>query len=232
MKTIGLLGGMSFESSAEYYRIIHTTIRERVDGLNPVQSVLFTVDHAAIHELQHVGNWDACADILIDGAKKLQGAGADCLLICTNTMHKVAPQIQAAIDIPILHIADATGREIHGQGLTALGLLGTKFTMKEAFYSEHLATHFHIKTIVPTDTEQEYIHTMIFDELCEGIISDATRNQFVTIIEALHARGAQGIILGCTEIPLLVQSHHVSIPLLNTMHIHATAAVDFALDMS
>ena len=229
MKTIGLLGGMSWESTASYYRIINDEIKRRLGGLHSAQIVLYSLDFQGIENLQHQDRWDEAADILIDGARRIESAGADFLLICTNTMHKVAGRVESEIDIPLLHIADATGRQIHNRGFNKVALLGTRFTMEQAFYRGRLEERFDLEVLVPDEAERELVHRVIYDELCLGSIRQTSREQFVGIIGGLADRGAEAVILGCTEIALLVDQKDTSMPLLDTTRIHAIAAVDAAL---
>ena len=229
MKTIGLLGGMSWESTASYYRIINDEIKRRLGGLHSAQIVLYSLDFQGIEDLQHQDRWDEAADILVDGARRIESAGADFLLICTNTMHKVAGRVESEIDIPLLHIADATGRQIHNRGFNKVALLGTRFTMEQTFYRGRLEERFDLELLVPDKAERELVHRVIYDELCLGSIRQTSREQFVGIIGGLADRGAEAVILGCTEIALLVDQKDTSMPLLDTTRIHAIAAVDEAL---
>jgi aspartate racemase len=229
MKPIGLLGGMSWESTALYYRWINEGIRERLGGLHSAQVALFSVDFQPIEELQHAGRWDDAGATLARAAQQVEAAGADFLLLCTNTMHKVAPQIEAAITVPFLHIADATAARIKQQGLHTVGLLGTKFTMQQPFYAGRLAEKHGLRVLVPPPADQEIVHRVIYEELVLGVVRDDSRAQFLRIMADLHARGAQGIIEGCTEIVMLVQQRHTPIPLFDTTAIHAQAAVEMAL---
>jgi len=230
MKTIGLLGGMSWESTASYYRIINDEIKRRLGGLHSAQIVLYSLDFQGIEDLQHQDRWDEAADILVDGARRIESAGADFLLICTNTMHKVAGRVESEIDIPLLHIADATGRQIHNRGFNKVALLGTRSTMEQAFYRGRLEELFDLEVLVPDKAERELVHRVIYDELCLGSIRQTSREQFVDIIGGLADRGAEAVILGCTEIALLVDQKDTSMPLLDTTRIHAIAAVDEALE--
>ena len=229
MKTIGLLGGMSWESTALYYRWVNEGVREKLGGLHSAQVALFSVDFQPIEALQHAGLWDEAGAALARAAQQVEAAGADFLLLCTNTMHKVAPQIEAAITIPFLHIADATAARIKQQGLHTVGLLGTKFTMQQPFYAGRLAEKHGLRVLVPPPADQEIVHRVIYEELVLGVVRDKSREQFLRIMADLHARGAQGIIEGCTEIVMLVQQRHTPIPLFDTTAIHAQAAVAMAL---
>ena len=229
MKTLGLLGGMSWESSLEYYRIINETVKAKLGGLHSAKCVLYSVDFAEIELLQSHGKWDEATAYLIDAAQHIERAGADCLLICTNTMHKMADEIQAQIQIPLLHIADATARHIQAQGLRTVGLLGTKFTMEQDFYTGRLTERHGLSVLIPDAAEREDIHRVIYEELCVGTIQQTSKQRFLAIIQHLHQRGVEGIILGCTEIPLLLQQADCQVPLFDTTGIHAEAAVEFAL---
>ena len=228
MKTIGLLGGMSWESTVLYYQQINRGVKARLGSLHSAKIVLYSVDFYEIEVLQHRGDWEAAGTMLAEAGRSLQVAGADILLICTNTMHKVAPTIAAAIDIPILHIADATAKVIKAQGLGPIGLLGTQFTMEQAFYKELLHQH-GLTVLIPEAAERAIVHRVIYEELCLGKVESASRNEYLKIIDRLKAKGAEGIIAGCTEITILVKQPDLDIPLLDTTAIHAAAAVDFAL---
>jgi len=229
MKTIGLIGGMSWESSIEYYRIINETVKAKLGGLHSAQSLMYSVDFAQIEALQHQGRWDEATEMMIDAARRLERGGADFVVICTNTMHRVADQVQAQIQIPLLHIADATAASIRSQGLKRIGLLGTRFTMEEEFYKGRLVDKHGLDVIIPDDEEREIVHRVIFDELVLGQIKPASREQYVRIIAHLAGEGAEGIILGCTEIGLLVGDQDSPVPLFDTTRIHAVAAVEYAL---
>ncbi len=230
MKTIGLIGGMSWESSIEYYRIINQTTREKLGGLHSAKSLMYSVEFAEIENLQHQNRWDDAANILIKAARSLEKGGADFALICTNTMHKLYEEVQEQIQIPLLHIADATAQAIKSSGMDKIGLLGTRFTMEEDFYKGRLIEKYDLKVIIPTSEEMDQVHRVIYDELCAGIIEQSSRQIYTDIIKRLIAAGAQGIILGCTEIGLLVKPEDSSVPLFDTTEIHAQAAVKFALD--
>ncbi|MBB1270226.1 aspartate/glutamate racemase family protein [Shewanella sp. SR44-3] len=230
MKTIGLLGGMSWESTLSYYKLINQGINRELGGLHSAKICLNSVDFAEIEQLQHQGKWQQTADILTAVAQSVEAAGADCLLICTNTMHKLAPQISAAINIPLIHIADATAQQLIKDGVTRVGLLGTQFTMAEDFYKGRLREQFDIEVLIPDELAQQVVHKIIYTELCQGIICPESRQQYVEIIEKLHQQGAQAVILGCTEIALLVQQEHTSVPLYDTTAIHGQSAVNFALE--
>jgi len=229
MKTIGLLGGMSWESSIEYYRIINETVKDRLGGLHSAQCLMYSVDFAEVERLQHADEWEALTLLMIEGMQRLARSGADCLVICTNTMHRMAPEIQAAIDLPLLHIADATADAIKAQGLHTVGLLGTRFTMEGDFYRGKLTLDHGLQVLIPDETERETVHRIIYSELVQGQIRAESRLAFQNVIAGLQAKGAQGVILGCTEIPLLIRQSDVSIPIFDTTRIHAEAAVDWAL---
>ncbi len=229
MRTIGLIGGMSWESSIEYYRIINQRAREKLGRLHSAKSVMISVDFAEIEVLQHNGEWQTLTQLMINAAQQVQRAGADFLVICTNTMHKMAKEVEQNINIPLLHIADATAERILAQGLHKIGLLGTKFTMEEDFYKGRLMNRFGLEVVTPNPAERDIIHRVIYDELVTGIISPASKAAYLQIIETLIQQGAQGIILGCTEIGLLVKQSDCAVPLFDTTLIHAEAAVDFAI---
>lgn len=229
MKTIGLIGGMSWESSLEYYRLINEGIKTRLGGLHSAKCVLVSVDFAEIEELQHTQRWAEAAQILSEAARNLERAGADCVVICTNTMHKVADEIQASVRLPLIHIADATAVQVQAAGLKRIGLLGTRFTMEEEFYVGRLIRQHQLDVIVPEPIERADVHRVIYDELCLGITRAESKRRYMEIIEQLIARGAQGVILGCTEIGLLVQQADSRVPLFDTTRLHAEAAVEFAL---
>ncbi|CUS48704.1 MAG: aspartate racemase [Idiomarinaceae bacterium HL-53] len=228
MKRIGLIGGMSWESTAVYYRLLNQSARARLGGQNCAPLVLWNVDFAKISALQHSGDWQATAALLIEGAERLERAGAECILICTNTMHKVAEEVQARVQIPLLHLIDIVAHEILARGMKRVGLLGTQFTMSESFYAERLASH-GIDTMVPSTSSQAEIHRVIYEELCQGECSKKSKQFYLNEVEKLSARGAQGIILGCTEIGLLISQENTPIPLLDTTALHVNAALDFVL---
>ncbi|MGN5289292.1 aspartate/glutamate racemase family protein [Aeromonas sp. 11P] len=229
MKCIGLLGGMSWESTVSYYQALNRGVRAQLGGLHSARVLLNSVDFAAIERLQHAGDWPATARLLAAEARKLQDGGADFLLIGTNTMHKVAPEIEAAIDIPLLHIADATAAKLQTDGITRVGLLGTRFTMEQDFYKGRLQDRFGLAVLVPDEAGRERVHRIIYDELCLGEIRESSRAEYLAIIEALAAAGAEAVILGCTEIALLVGDARAAVPLYDTTAIHAEAAVALAL---
>jgi aspartate racemase len=228
-KTIGLLGGMSWESTATYYRELNEGIKAKLGGLHSAKICLVSVDFAEIQRLQHIEDWDGTAAILSEAAAAIEKGGADFLLICTNTMHKVAPQIEANISIPILHIADATAQRLREANIKKVGLLGTRFTMEQDFYKGRLVEKYGIDVIVPEELEREDIHAVIYNELCLGTIDENSRQRYLKIIEQLAANGAEAVILGCTEIALLVQQNHTATPLYDTTAIHAEQAVRQAL---
>lgn len=229
MKTIGLLGGMSWESSIEYYRIINETVRERLGGLHSAVSLMHSVDFSEIETLQMRGDWDESGRVLAKAAADLQAGGADCVVLCTNTMHKVADAITAAISIPFIHIADPTADAIKGANIQNIALLGTDFTMSQAFYKGRLVDQHGLNVLVPNDQDRATVHRIIYEELVLGQIKAESKQAYLEIIDRLITAGAEGVILGCTEIGLLVKAEDCSIPVFDTTLIHAQAAVDFAL---
>jgi aspartate racemase len=229
MKTIGLLGGMSWESTELYYRLINQGVKAKLGGLHSARIALVSVDFSDIEAMQMAGDWEAAGQALAQAARQVEAAGADFLLICTNTMHKVALQVQAAIGIPLLHVADATAERIKAAGMRTVGLLGTSFTMEQDFYKGRLVQQHGLDVLIPSKPDRDVVHRVIYDELCLGTVKDASRDAFLGIMADLHARGAQGIIEGCTEIVMLVQQEHTDIPLFDTTSIHAEAAVSEAL---
>lgn len=228
MKTIGLLGGMSWESTQTYYRLLNEHVKAALGGLHSARVVLYSVDFAEIEALQHQGKWDETARILSAAAKAVESAGAEVLLIGTNTMHKVAPQIEATIAIPLLHIADATAQVLLQAGVDRVGLLGTRFTMEQAFYRQRLEAK-GIEVLTPSEAQRDRIHQVIYEELCQGVIRAPSRSDYLAIVEDLAERGAGGVILGCTEIGLLVHQADTAVPLFDTTEIHARQAVAYAL---
>ncbi|WP_437806172.1 aspartate/glutamate racemase family protein [Sorangium sp. So ce1078] len=230
MKTIGLIGGMSWESSLYYYRIINEAVKQRLGGLHSAECLMFSVDFAPIEKMQAQGRWHDAGQVLADAAIRLERAGAGFIVLCTNTMHKVAGVIEERTRIPLLHIADATGVEIQRRKLRRIGLLGTRFTMEQDFYRRRLTEKHDLDVLVPDGAERETIHRVIYDELCLGRIDPLSRQKYLAIIENLIAAGAEGIILGCTEIMLLVGQEDVPVPVFDTTRIHAMAAVDRALE--
>jgi len=229
VKTIGLIGGMSWESSIEYYRIINETTRTKLGGLHSAKSLMYSVDFAEVEILQHQGKWAEAADMLVDAAKRLESGGADFIVLCTNTMHKVAEEIQASVQIPLLHIADATAQVVKDSGIRAIGLLGTRFTMEEEFYKGRLSQQYGLQVHIPNAQEREVIHRVIYDELVVGEIKQHSKEQYLGIIERMLAQGVEGVILGCTEIGLLIHKQDSRVPLFDTTRIHAEAAVEYAL---
>lgn len=229
MKIIGLIGGMSWESSIEYYRIINQEVRSALGGVHSAKSVMVSLDFGEIEELQMKGNWEEATRIMIQSAREVEKAGADFLLICTNTMHLMADEVQAGISIPLLHIADATAQAVKDQGLKSIGLLGTRFTMEEDFYRGRLEKAHQLKVIVPDQAGRELVHNVIYDELVQGLIKDDSRQSYREVIQNLVKEGAEGIVLGCTEIGLLVKKEDLAVPVFDTMEIHALVAVDAAL---
>jgi len=228
MKTIGLIGGMSWESTATYYRLINQGIKLKLGGLHSAKIVMVSVDFAEIEALQTAGQWHEAAQILAQAAVSLQSAGADFFLICTNTMHKVAAQVQAAVQIPLLHIAHATAQTLVARGVKKVGLLGTEFTMQQPFYKAHLKEQ-QLEVLVPGKSAQRAIHQIIYQELCLGELRSDSRQRSLSIIDELHAKGAEAIVLGCTELALLVTAADTSVPLLDTTLIHVQSAVDASL---
>lgn len=229
MKIIGLIGGMSWESTVPYYRQINETVKERLGGLHSAKIVLYSVDFHEIERLQQAGDWERAGNVLAEAALALQAAGADFLVLCTNTMHKVAPSIEAAVGIPLFHIADPTAAEIKRAGYATVGLLGTRFTMEQAFYRDRLIERHGLRVITPEPEDRATIHRIIYEELCVGIISAESRSAYRSIMDSLAAQGAQAIILGCTEISLLVNQQDAKVPLFDTTAIHARAAAEAAL---
>jgi len=229
MKAIGLIGGMSWESTVEYYRLINESVKERLGGLHSAKCVLYSVDFAEVEELQRQGQWPQAAQVLVGAAQSVEKAGADLVLICTNTMHKLADTVQAGIGIPLLHIADATAEKVNQAGLQQVGLLGTRFTMEEDFYRGRLAGEFGLEVMIPDAKDREMVHRIIYEELCVGAIRPESRGQVADIMSRLVEMGAQGIILGCTELGLLVGPEDCRVPLFDTTRVHALAAVEQAL---
>lgn len=231
MKTIGLIGGMSWESTLEYYRIINETIKEKLNKLHSAKIIMYSVDFEEIELLQHKGKWDELGKIMAEIAKTLERAGADFIVICTNTMHKVAQEVEKSVRIPLLHIVDVTAEKIKAQGLKKVALLGTKFTMEDNFYRDRLKKH-GIEAIIPEEEERQIVHDVIFKELCLGEIKESSKEKFKKIIDNLAKKGAEGVILGCTEIPLLIKQEDVELPIFDTTEIHAKAAVERAIQRS
>jgi aspartate racemase len=225
MKTIGLIGGMSWESSLEYYRILNEKVKKELGGLHSAKTILYSVDFEEIKNLQHEGEWDKLTEIMIGAAKSLEKAGAEMIVICTNTMHKMAPEVENNINLPLLHIADATAQSIKNLKLKKVGLLGTKFTMEQEFYKNRLIEKHNIDVVVPNDEDRDLVHKIIYNELCLGKIKDSSKQEYIRIINNLIKDGAEGVILGCTEIPLLIKQEDVAIPIFDTTTIHAEIAV-------
>lgn len=229
MKTIGLIGGMSWESSIEYYRIINETTKSKLSGLHSAKSLMYSVDFAEIEILQHQGRWAQAAQMLVGAAKNLENGGADFIVLCTNTMHKVVDDIQAYVNIPFLHIADATAQLVKNSGIRRIGLLGTRFTMEEDFYKGRISQKYDLNVIIPNTQEREIVHRVIYDELVVGKIIQDSKEQYMDIIQQMVKQGAEGIILGCTEIGMLIHQEDSQVPLFDTTRIHAEAAVEYAL---
>ena len=228
MQTIGLIGGMSWQSSAEYYRVLNELVREKLGGLHSARCLLYSVDFAEIEQLQTTGAWEEAGHLLAAAGQSLEDAGADFLLLCTNTMHKVADAIEAAVSIPLVHIADVAAEAVRGTGVTRVGLLGTAFTMEQSFYRDRLATH-GLEVVVPSATDRMVVHRIIYEELCMGVIREESREAHRAIIDRLVAAGAEGVVLGCTELELLVRADDAPVPVFATTRLHAAAAVDLAL---
>ena len=229
MRVIGLIGGMSWESTAEYYRILNEEVNRQRGGLHSARCVLGSVDFHEIESLQRRGAWKEACEILCGAGLRAEAAGAECLVLCTNTMHLVATQIEETVSIPFLHIADATGERIIDGGLGKVGLLGTHYTMEQEFYAGRLQKRHRVDVLVPCERDRQLVHDVIYDELCQGSILQESRDNIVTIINGLVEQGAEGIVLGCTEIPLLIREDDVSVPLFDTTRIHAEKAVAFSL---
>ncbi|MBZ0299884.1 MAG: aspartate/glutamate racemase family protein [Anaerolineae bacterium] len=229
MKTIGLLGGMSWESSLLYYQIINETVKARLGGLHSAQCLLWSFDFAEIEALQAAGDWPQATQAMIDAARRLQQGGADCLVICTNTMHRMAAEVQAAVDLPLLHIADATAEQVRAQGIQDIALLGTRYTMEQDFYKGRLIERYGLNVLIPDAGGVQVVHDIIYDELVRGVVKDTSRQQYQQVIGELGRRGAQGVILGCTEIGMLIKPEDSPLPVFDTTYLHAVAAVDWAL---
>ncbi|PEC51120.1 aspartate racemase [Bacillus sp. AFS077874] len=229
MKTIGLIGGMSWESSLLYYQIMNERVNEKLGGHHSAKSLLYSVDFQEIKTLQFEDRWEELTKIMIEIAKKLETSGADCLVICTNTMHKMAKEVEESVKIPLLHIADATAKDIVNNGIKKVALLGTAFTMEHDFYKGRLIEQFGLDVIVPNEAERKRIHTIIYEELCLGIIKEESKQVYLNIIDHLIEHGAEAVILGCTEITMLISQENCRIPFFDTTRIHAESAVDFAL---
>ena len=229
MKTLGLIGGMSWESTVPYYQLINQTVRQQLGGLHSARIILYSVDFAEVEHLQKSDHWDAAGALLAEAAHKLASAGADALVLCTNTMHKVASQIERAVDIPLLHIADPTAQAIQQAGFTTVGLLGTRFTMEQDFYRNRLEKNHGLTVLTPPASGRDLVHQIIYEELCLGQINDASRQTYLQVIDDLRQQGAQAIILGCTEIAMLVQPQHTDLPLFDTTALHAKNSALWAL---
>ncbi|TVQ22735.1 MAG: aspartate/glutamate racemase family protein [Spirochaetaceae bacterium] len=229
MRTIGLIGGMSWESSLEYYRIINEEVKRRLGGLHSASCLLYSFDFAPLERMQHDARWDDIADEMASAARRLEAGGAELVLLCTNTMHKVANAIYDSVSIPFIHIADPTAGAIRADGIDRVGLLGTRFTMEDGFYVDRLRSLYGVEAVVPSPADREAVHRVIYDELCVGSATDESRARFRAVIAALVADGAQGVILGCTEIGLLVGPADSPVPLYDTTRLHAQAAVELAL---
>ncbi len=228
MRTIGLIGGMSWESSLEYYRLINQGVKQRLGGFHSARCLMYSVDFAEVEQMQSSGAWDDATALMIDAAQRLERGGADCIVICTNTMHLMAPQVEAAVSLPLLHIVDSTAQAICAQGIQQVALLGTGFTMQQPFYRERLESH-GLEVMIPLEAEREIIHRVIYDELVKGILREESREAYIRIIERMSRDGAEAVILGCTEIGLLIKPGDVTIPSFDTTALHAQSAVDFAL---
>jgi len=229
MKTIGLLGGMTWESTLTYYRAINEGVKKALGGYHSAKIAMHSVDFDSIEKLQREGDWDGMASILADAAGRVQAAGADFLVICTNTMHKVSPQIEAAIQIPLLHIADATAEALINAGIKTTGLLGTAFTMEQEFYKERLANKYGLKVLVPNEDDRQIVHKAIYQELCFGKIEPGSKSEYLRIVDALADQGAEAVILGCTEIGMLINQSDTRVRLFDTTAIHAEKAVELAI---
>jgi aspartate racemase len=229
MKTIGLIGGLSWESTSEYYSYINRFVKEKLGGLHSAKCLLHSFDFQEMVDLQHKGDWDQATNQMIHAAKALENGGADMIVICTNTMHKMAPEVKNEVKIPLLHIVDAVAEKINEQSMTKVGLLGTKFTMEQPFYKEYLSKH-GIEVIIPNEEDRKIVHDVIYNELCKGDFKEASKDKYIQIINRLYKQGAEGIILGCTEIPLLVNQEDTFVPLFDSTLLHAKAAVDFAFN--
>jgi aspartate racemase len=229
MKCIGLIGGLSWESTIVYYKLINEFVREQLGGLHSADCLVYSFDFAEIEALQVSGRWDEATERMVEVAQRLERGGADFLLICSNTMHKMANQVQANVTIPLLHLADATAERITARGLTKIGLLGTRFTMEEDFYKGRLINKYGLEVIVPNADERQLVNRVIYDELCQGVIKPESKQGYIEVMDRLVEQGAQGIILGCTEITLLVSQPDATVPLFDTTAIHAAVAVEYAL---
>ena len=229
MKTIGLIGGLSWESSIEYYRLINEEVKKKLGGLHSAKSMMYSFDFEEIEVLQHQGRWDEATRLMVDAARAVERGGAELLLICSNTMHKMADAVQSSVNVPLIHIADSTAEKIIDQGIKTVGLLATAFTMEQDFYRGRLVDQYGLEVFVPSEQERKIVHEVIYGELCRGIILPSSREAYKRIMETLVSRGAEAIILGCTEITLLLKQEDSSVPLFDTTLIHAQAAVTYAL---
>jgi aspartate racemase len=231
MKTIGLIGGMSWESSLEYYRIVNEVVKSKLGGLHSAQCIMYSIDFEEIATHQRQGKWDEATDLMIDAARRVEKGGADFFLICTNTMHLMADEVQDHVTIPLIHIVDVTAEAIKERGIKKIGLLGTKFTMEETFYRGRLITNHGLEVLIPEEEgDRDIIHDIIFSELCLGTIKQSSRDRFIAVMEKLAARGAEGIVLGCTEIGFLTCDEDSPVPLFDTTKIHAEAAALLAIE--
>ena len=231
MKTIGLIGGLSWESSIEYYRIINETVRERIGGLHSADCLMYSFNFAEIEALQAAGDWETASHRMIAAARQVERGGAECLIICSNTMHRMADDVQNAVDIPLIHIADATAEAIKKQGMSTIGLLGTRYTMEQDFYKGRLENRHDLNVVIPDDDGRTIVHDIIYNELVQGEVNETSREKYQATIQQLVEHGAEGIILGCTEIELLISKpEHSPVPTFPTTQIHAIAAVDWALE--
>jgi aspartate racemase len=229
LKTIGLIGGMSWESSLEYYRIINEATKTKLGGLHSAKCLMYSVDFHEIEVLQHQNRWDELTETMVNAGIRLKDGGADFIVICTNTMHKMADDIEKRVGLKVLHIAEVTGEKIVKQGLKKVGLLGTKFTMEQDFYKKVLKEKSNIDVVIPDEDDRDIVHDVIYRELCKGIINESSKNEYMRIIDNLIKKGAEGIVLGCTEIPLLIKQEYVNVPIFDTTTIHAVSAVEYAL---
>jgi aspartate racemase len=231
MKTIGHLGGMSWESTQDYYRLVNEEVRSHLGGLHSAKVVMLSVDFHEVEALMRAEEWDRVGDFLVERAKRVEAAGADFLLLCTNTMHKLADRIESSLSIPLLHIADAVAQSVKERGMRKIALLGTRFTMEQDFYSGRLKEKFGLEVIIPEAADRDLVDRVIFDELCRGIVRQESREAYMVIIDKLHAEGAEGLIEGCTEIPMLIDQEHSTLPIFDTTAIHAEAAVRWSLEL-
>lgn len=229
MKTIGLIGGMTWHSTADYYRFINEGVQKRLGGNASARLVLWSMEFAEIEAFKETDNWERMTDLMVDAARRVEAAGAECVVVCANTMHRTAEAIEAAVKIPLLHVADATAAEIRRQGLASVGLLGTRYTMEMEFYRKRLEEKHGLVVLVPEPAERRLVHSVIYHELARGVVKDESLRSYLEVMDRLARRGAQGIILGCTEIPLLIKPKDTPLPLFDTTALHSQAAVDFSL---